>query len=177
MALSPPGVSWTTPQHTTSLVCQLLKKTGLSSSDGDSYGESLTGSTPTIAMRLLPGHKCGTKPSLYYKIKRRDVLQEQNGNAVLHSLEVINSHNTPVSNGQKMFGISLTAYCPSRSAWTKLWTGKSCGDSEPVPSEILAVPQSSATASKSYAWTVQGLEKFMQVSKREGKLKKYSVLA
>lgn len=66
-ALAPPspGVAWTTPQHTTSLVCQLLKKTGLSSSGGGSYGESLTGSTPASAVRLLPGQECGTKPSLY----------------------------------------------------------------------------------------------------------------
>lgn len=36
------------------------------------------------------------------------------------STDLINSHHTPVSNGQKLFGISLTTYCPSRSAWTKL---------------------------------------------------------
>ena len=88
MALPPPGVARTTLQHTRSLVCQLLKKTGLSLCGGDSYSESLTGSTPTIAMKLLPSHECGTKPSLYYKIKRRDAQQEQNGNAVLHPLRL-----------------------------------------------------------------------------------------
>lgn len=53
------------------------------------------------------------------------------------------------------------------------WACKFCSDSEPVLSEILAAPQSSATT-KSYAWTVYGLERFRQVSEREGDLKKHS---
>lgn len=90
MALPPLALDWTTLHyttlHTTSFVCQLLKETGLGSSGGDSSGDSLTGSTLTIAMRLLTCHERGRKPSLCYKIQRRDELQEQNGNAVLHPL-------------------------------------------------------------------------------------------
>lgn len=111
------SLDYTTAHHIP--VCQLLKKTGLSLSGGDSDSKSLSGSTPTTTVRfslatnVVQSHLCiiKLKRGMYCTSKMK---------CCASSTELINSHHTPVSNGQKLFGTSLTTHCPSRSSWTKL---------------------------------------------------------
>lgn len=111
------SLDYTTAHHIP--VCQLLKKTGLSLSGGDSHSKSLSGSTLTTTVRFYLATNVVQSHLCIIKLKR-GMHCTSKMKCCASPTELINSHHSLVRNGQKLFGISLSTYCPSRSAWTKL---------------------------------------------------------